>query len=229
MIALGIDTSLTASSAAILRDGGVIGHARLDSARGQADSLFGLIEEACRTAEVSYADIERIGVAVGPGSFTGIRVGVAAARGLGLALGVPVIGVSTFEALAIAASEKSGATLPRNSRFLIAIDARRGEIYAQAFCMGESGPEASGEATTLRLVDAAKESASLPRALFGSGAPLLAAQSPQNRLSADTLSGHPDARVVALLTTGRPAPAFPPSPFYLRAPDAKLPSAVALA
>lgn len=98
-----------------------------DMAQGQAERIFPALAELLGRNRLAYADLKRIAVTTGPGSFTGLRIGLSAARGLGLALGVPVIGVPTLLALSLAAQCRPAAVL---------IDARREEAYFQAF----SGP-----------------------------------------------------------------------------------------
>lgn len=99
--------------------------------KGQAERLIPLLEELLSDAGLAWPDICIIGIGTGPGNFTGVRISVAAARGLALGLGIPAIGVSAFEAMAF------GATLPVS----VVMDARRDEVYMQRF--GDGGPEAA--------------------------------------------------------------------------------------
>jgi len=179
--------------------------------KGHAEQLMQVIEEALAGARVDYGDIERIAVAVGPGSFTGVRVGVAAARGLALALSVPAVGISTLAALA-ADAQSAHPACP----VLVAIDARRGEIYWQRF-------DGSGMAVTQPCA-APLESALPHRAghlLAGNAAPLLVEPSgsaPRKPVGPVAATAH----IATYARLGAEAiPGAPPRPLYLRAPDAK--------
>ncbi len=118
---LAFDTSAAHCAAALLRGGQIIAHIHEEMARGQAERLFPLLEEILAAGGLSWADLDAIGVGIGPGNFTGIRISVAAARGLALSLSKPAIGISRLEAQAHG--------LPRPIWSLI--DARRDHVYAQ--------------------------------------------------------------------------------------------------
>ncbi|WP_373050845.1 tRNA (adenosine(37)-N6)-threonylcarbamoyltransferase complex dimerization subunit type 1 TsaB [Thalassovita aquimarina] len=98
---LGFDTSAAHCAAALLSGDRVIAARAEDMGRGQAERLFPLLEQVLAEGGVNWADLDAIGVGVGPGNFTGIRISVSAARGLALALDIPVIGVNSFEAIAL--------------------------------------------------------------------------------------------------------------------------------
>ena len=100
-LVLGFDASQAHCAAALLRGDAVLARAREPMARGQAERLFPLVEAMLRDAGLGFGDLAGIGVCTGPGTFTGARVGVAAARGLALALGMPAIGVTALEAAAL--------------------------------------------------------------------------------------------------------------------------------
>ena len=91
---LGIDTSAAACSAALWRDGAVIAREHAAMARGHAESLMPMVERVMRGA--AYESLDAVAVTAGPGAFTGLRIGLAAARGIALAAGIPAIGVSAF-------------------------------------------------------------------------------------------------------------------------------------
>jgi tRNA threonylcarbamoyladenosine biosynthesis protein TsaB len=209
MIVLGLDTCLAACSVAVLDGARVLAHERLSMARGHQEALAPMAERVMAAAGVDFARLDRIGVTVGPGSFTGLRVGVAFAKGLGAALSRPVVGVGTLEALA---AEAAGLVFS-------VIDARRDQVYLQAFEDGRAlmAPDAlTAEVAAARL---AELSQGRPFTLVGSGAALLAGFAPSAAVIA---AEGADARTVARLAAARePAPL---KPLYLRAPDAKLPA-----
>lgn len=199
MIILALDTCLNACSVAVTDGDHVLAYRREAMARGHQERLAPMAEAAMADAGLPMSAIARVAVTVGPGSFTGLRVGIAFAKGLGSALGVPVVGVGSLEALAAEADGPAAGV----------IDARRDQVYLQ---LPLSEPE------VLPLTEArARLNAQPPLKLVGSGAPLLA----RHGDSVLTPEGC-DARIVARIAAARqPAPL---TPLYLRAPDAKLPA-----
>ena len=211
MIVLGIDTALGACSAAVTRDGAVLAAASEPMARGHQERLAPLAQTVMQEAGLAFAALDRIGVTVGPGSFTGLRVGLAFGKGLGLALGRPCIGIGSLEALA--ASE------PGPGLTAAVIDAKRGQVYLQLFDGGAAlmAPDAlSVEIAVARIAELWRGG---PVRLVGPGAALLAGVSPEIRI---VERAAPDPLAICALAAARPAGA-PPRPLYLRAPDAKLP------
>ena len=213
MLLLALDTALEACSVAILRDGRVVAARSEPMPRGHQERLAPLIDELMAEAGLCFSALDRIGVTVGPGSFTGLRVGLAFAKGLGFALGRPVVGVGALEALA--------ASTGSDGFVAAVIDARRDQVYVQGFSAGK----AVTEPQALALKDAAdlliKVDRSGPTVLAGSGARLLAKVFPKAVID-DRAGADPVA--LAHLVARAPEPTGPPEPLYLRAPDAKLPA-----
>jgi tRNA threonylcarbamoyladenosine biosynthesis protein TsaB len=129
---LAFDTSAAHCVAGLLLGDRVLAVRSEVLAVGQADILVPMLEEVLAEGGVGWADLTAIGVGIGPGNFTGIRISVAAARGLALALEIPAIGVSVFEALAFGS----------NGDVLVTLDGRLGRIYAQGFRDGVAADDA---------------------------------------------------------------------------------------
>ena len=129
MITLAFDTCLTACTAAVLEDERVLVSRVEPMARGHQERLAPLVYEVMAEAELSFDRLDRIGVTIGPGSFTGLRVGLAFAKGLGAALDRPVIGIGVLEALA--------EPFEGPSVVFSVLDAKRGQVYLQAFAGGK--------------------------------------------------------------------------------------------
>jgi len=215
MIILAIDTvaSLCAACVWDTQGGRELGRSVRDPGKGHAELLMAVIGEALATAGTSYAGLRGVAVAVGPGSFTGIRVGVAAARGLALALGIPSTGVTTLDALAEEARELH----PRRP-VLAAIDARRDEFYVAAFD-ADGRPEAKPAAMSLPATVELLRRLDDP-VLAGSAAPALVASAGGAWDVASTLPTA-DIAVYARLAAKRGFSGEKPRPLYLREADAK--------
>jgi len=218
---LAFDSATSACSAAIWRDGEIPARRFVAMERGQSEALIPMVVEVLKEAGLSYAEIDFIAVTVGPGSFTGVRIGLAAARGMALAGGLPVIGVTTFEAVAkgVGAAERAGRGL------VVAIDAKRTDIYAQSF-----GPDlaALGPPAAVMPEVLAKALPAGPLLVAGDGAaqlrPALEAAD-RDRIRFASGSGAPDAAHIAALAAERTVTATvdaAPRPLYLRPPDARL-------
>jgi tRNA threonylcarbamoyladenosine biosynthesis protein TsaB len=221
---LAVDTALGACSAAIVAEGKTLAHEHLLMARGHAEALAPMVDALMRGAGVPFASLDRIAVTTGPGTFTGQRVGLAFARALGLGLKRPVIGVTTLDAMAQEALEKS----PGMAWSLAAADAKRGEIYLGARSVGNGiliSPELIALETIVeRIAGLAREHGAM--VLAGTAADAVKLLLDRAGLqSSDSLVRQPDAVFVAKLATDAPD-GPPPKPLYLRAPDAKLPGAV---
>jgi tRNA threonylcarbamoyladenosine biosynthesis protein TsaB len=179
--------------------------------KGHSERIAGFARDAATEAGVAFGDLDRIGVTVGPGSFTGLRVGLAFAQGLAAALGRPAVGISTLDALA--ASAGSAATTAA------LIDARRGQVYAR-FWKGER-PLGGPEALTLGVAAARIEAMGPDAVLVGSGAVLFVEAAKGLRRQA--LDG-PTPEALARLAAAADPVETPPRPLYLRAPDATPPT-----
>ena len=207
---LALDTCLGACSAAVLQDDRVLAARSEFMERGHQERLAPLVRELAEEAGVAFGDLDRIGVTVGPGSFTGLRVGLAFAKGMGLALRVPVVGVGSLAALA--------ATAAPAGLVAAAVDARREQLYLQLFRDGAPlhDAEAATAENAVARVQAQARGGEL--VIAGSGARLLAGAFPEARVL-DLAAPNPVA--VGRLAAASSEPA---RPLYLRAPDAKLPS-----
>jgi tRNA threonylcarbamoyladenosine biosynthesis protein TsaB len=220
---LGFDTATSACSVALWRSGAVVARRFEPMARGQSERLMPMIREVLDEAGVAFADLDLLAVTRGPGAFTGLRIGLAAARGLALATGLPCLGVTTLDALACAvpAEEIAGRAL------LAVIDAKRADLYAQVF---DAGLEPLGPPAALlpEALPSLLESAKGPLVVVGDGArralgPLRAAGI---EIVESRALGVPDAAVVCRLAHRRrdtAQPGVPPQPLYLLPPSTTTP------
>ena len=219
MLTLGLDTALQRCSVAILRDGKVLSDRGAGMERGHAEHLAPMAAAALAEAGVGVKDLERIGVVVGPGGFTGVRVGLSFARGLAIGVDIPVVGVTSLAALAA-----NVADAPQGALIAPVIDARRAQVYAALYAPGGAArvpPFVAAPEEALKMLT--DEAAGAKVALVGTGAALLGGTPPGWRRAASP--DQIDSKVVARLAAAAPAPAGPPAPLYLRAPDAKPPGA----
>ncbi|GGA89666.1 tRNA (adenosine(37)-N6)-threonylcarbamoyltransferase complex dimerization subunit type 1 TsaB [Brucella endophytica] len=212
---LSLDTAASFCAAAIYDadEGRLLASASENIGKGHAEVLMAYVERALQEANIGLDAIDRIAVNVGPGSFTGVRIGVSAARGFALALSRPAIGVTAFEGLSREALDSHP-----EKPVLVAIDAHRGEIYAQEFgtdgvVLGE--PIAGNPEDVLALLGGLPQSP----VLAGSAAARL------NELLAEPLPIAGDSATARIETYARIAasrePGEAPKPLYLRGPDAK--------
>jgi tRNA threonylcarbamoyladenosine biosynthesis protein TsaB len=217
MISLAIDTSAHLCAAALHDSSGdaILSQASEDIGRGHAERLMDVIAGVLAQARVEYSGIGRVIVTTGPGSFTGIRVGLATARGIALGLGIDARGVSVLEAAALAAREGSGECAA--SPLLAVMDARRGEAYCQVFDGGDPAPEPFVAAYHQLLPLLASRGDWL---LCGSGAQHLNDAAGAGFRMLHELAAVPIA-TIARLGASSQSPAARPEPLYLRAPDAK--------
>jgi tRNA threonylcarbamoyl adenosine modification protein YeaZ len=225
MRVLAIDTALESCSVAVLDTArsAMMASEQIVMARGHAEALMPLIARTMDRAHADFKDIDRIAVTVGPGSFTGMRVGIAAARGIALASGKPAVGLSTLAAYA-APYIASEDTKP----IVVAIDARHEHVYLQVFAPG--GRTLVGARITPLREALRVASTGAPR-LVGTGAKMLAAAWPTGEQppSAVEDKGAPDIDWVARLGAAATDITTAPKPLYLRAPDAQPQHAAQLA
>lgn len=212
---LAIDTAAAACSAAVWDHGASVEHV-VPMARGHAEALLPMVQDVMRLAGCGFADLDAVAVSVGPGAFTGLRVGLAAARGIALAAGVPCFGVSTLEAIAAAVDWQAAA----GRTLLVALDTKRGDYYTQVFQDGRSlAPPAIASADGCLGIAAAAGKGVL---LAGDCCEDLAAAFGRSGIEVEVpaLPPHPTAGRVAALAAGRwlagERPCAPPSPVYLR-------------
>jgi tRNA threonylcarbamoyladenosine biosynthesis protein TsaB len=223
MKVLAFDSSGAACSAAIRDgDGRLLAQRFQPLARGHAEFLMPMLRDVMAEAGLAFSGLDLIAVTTGPGSFTGIRVGLAAARGLALASALPLLGLTAFEAIAAAVSpaERRGGVL------IVAIDSRRDDLFIQSFAADGaalSAPAAVGPAALAEAVPAgdlvlAGDGAARARdALAALGRSALLARA----------DGPPDAADIAGLALARWHPGTRPAlplPLYLRPPDVTMPS-----
>lgn len=209
MIVLALDTAGINCSAAIYDSsaGKILAEVVETIGKGHAERLMAIVDDALAGAGLDLQQLQRVAVTIGPGSFTGIRVGVAAARGFALSLGIEAVGVTTLAALAARHLQ----TAPGRN-VVAAMDAKRGEVYAQVFA--PDGRPLT-DAAELAIAEAAALLVEYHADVTGSGAPLLLGE---------TTGGEPDnfpIALVARLAAEIPQGAEKPRPLYLRAPDAK--------
>jgi len=207
---LAFDCAGAGCAAALTADGKTLAARTVLAERGHAQLLIPLLSGLLDEAGLAFGDIDRFAVTTGPGSFTGIRVALAAAHGLALGTGKPIVGVTVFEAMA--AAPRTAAT-----RLLVAIDSRRAELFVQLF-------DAMG-------VPLAEPAMLAPEAVAGWAGPgALTLTGDAAALVAPHLAGmidngpeswaaRVDPEIVARLAADRPV-GPPPAPFYLRPPDA---------
>jgi tRNA threonylcarbamoyladenosine biosynthesis protein TsaB len=222
---LAIDTALEACSVAVLDNEptAIVAHESLAMTRGHAEALMPMISRVLLRARVAVGDLDRIAVTTGPGSFTGLRVGISAARGLALASGKPAVGVTTLNAYAApyVAADRS---LP----VVVAIDARHEQVYLQV--VGTAG-RTLVQPRLVPLREALRVAAAEGARVVGTAANLIASAWPPGVAPPGTVDQRmaPDIDWVARLGAIAALTGEPPKPLYLRAPDAQPQDAAQLA
>ncbi len=223
---LAMDTATSACSVALWCDGTIIQHRLSAMTRGQAEALAPMVADVLDASDSVAADLDLLAVTIGPGAFTGLRIGLAMARAMALALKIPCLGLTTTEAIAAAVEDTAWPT----GTLLVALDSKRSDMYVQTFSkpgQATAAPQAvepenlaawmAGAARPISVVGDATVQALTVLAEVGVEAFAVPA------------SGVADAGVVAALAARRWStgdhgdPLAPVGPLYLRPPDAKLP------
>ncbi|NTF40721.1 tRNA (adenosine(37)-N6)-threonylcarbamoyltransferase complex dimerization subunit type 1 TsaB [Rhizobium rhizogenes] len=208
MIVLALDTAGVDCAAAVYDSGSdsVMGEVTETIGRGHAEHLMHVVDEALAKAGTALSVVERVVVSVGPGSFTGIRIGVAAARGFALSLNVPAVGVTTLEVMAAAARQQNP-----GKPVLAAIDAKREEIYLQGF---DANGDPLDEARAVTIDEARIIAGAFDGIVVGTAVARLSDAPPAERPDAFPIA------VIARLGAAKPV-SEKPKPLYLRGPDAR--------
>lgn len=212
MLWLALDTCLDQCAGAVVEDGRARAVARIAMSRGHAEQIAPLAADLMREAGATFGDLDAVAVTTGPGSFTGVRVGVAFARGLALARAIPVTGVTSLEVVARQAGE-AGLRLAVHRAAL-------GQVFAAAYHNGIEVLAPQRLDPDKLVVHMAAESG----LVAGTAADLVMARLGDRwRRAEDDL---PDPIALARLALERPLSNVAPHPTYLRPPDAKLPGGV---
>ena len=224
---LSFDTTLETCSVAVTDGGACLAHRAERLGRGHAEALLPMIGTVMADAGINYSSLDVVAVTIGPGTFTGQRIGLAAARGIGLAQDIPVQGVTTLSAIAYGLSV-DGLVNAGEDR-LVALDARRGEIYVQSFPEPLIWPHIITEPAAVPVADVGHHIPKGPCVIAGTGVQLVEENctEPSAGIRYLTTPNEADALHVAALAAQTIAvnglPTTPPAPLYLRGPDAKLP------
>src|SRR6202035_212038 len=217
MLILAIDTALDACSAGVLdtEAGQLIAQESQAMRRGHAEALMPLIARVIGQSGVSFAALDRIAVTTGPGSFTGLRVGLSAARGIALAAGKPAVGLTTLTAYAAAVVSESG-----QHPIVSAVDARHDQVYFQVVSGNGGSLIRPRIAPIEEALDASRFGA--PH-LVGNAADILSRRWPVDAPPPFKVDAQPapDIAWVAWLGAAVSPNTAPARPYYLRAPDAK--------
>ncbi|HEX4554203.1 MAG TPA: tRNA (adenosine(37)-N6)-threonylcarbamoyltransferase complex dimerization subunit type 1 TsaB [Xanthobacteraceae bacterium] len=217
MRVLAIDTALEACSAAVLdtERGGILASESIPMLRGHAEALLPLVSRVMTEAGMEFTALDRVAVTVGPGSFTGLRVGVSAARGIAVAAGKPAVGLTTLAALAA-----PYIAIDDMTPLVAAIDARNDQVYMQMF--GAAGRSLI-QPRVASLRDAVRDAANARARLVGSAAAMMAAAWPASVQPPPVVDAAraPIIDWVAHLGAAAAQALSLPKPLYLRAPDAQ--------
>lgn len=228
MITLGLDTATSACAVALwdAASGRVLAVRAEQMQRGLAEKLVPMVNEVLADAGITYGDIGRIGVTVGPGTFTGLRVGLAAARGFALAADCPLVGVTTLEA-AVAGLDPA---TRRAQTLLAAIESRRDDLFVQPFTetlapLGEAADVLPGDLPAwasaqlppgpLLIVGDAAQRAAAALGPWSAPVQVVVTEGAAEALATARIAAAQDAAGIARRIA---------DPFYLRPPDVTLPN-----
>jgi len=225
MRVLAIDTALAACSAAVFDSdaGEALASETQAITRGHAEALMPLIARVMDQARIEFSDLDRVAVTTGPGSFTGMRVGISAARGIALAAAKPVIGLTTLAAYAAPLLAQDDST-----PVAVVIDARHEHVYLQVFGRGGRTLVPPRIAS---VTEAMRNASVAPTRIVGDAANLVAAAWPATEPAPKLVENlpAPDIAWVARLGVTALENQAAPKPVYLRAPDAQPQDAARLA
>ena len=209
---LALDTAMAACSVAVIDTEHELPLAYMFVAmeRGHAEALAPMTRAVMAEAGLNFADLNRIAVTTGPGTFTGVRIGLAMARGLGLALNIPVVGLDTLSAIAANVTAE-------DSPILVVADARKDEVYGALFAADHRVSRAPA------IIPVAQGAEDVPEGsiILGTGADAVMARSGRSDLVRSRAGDLPVAANFARATALLPVPLAMPAPLYLRAADAK--------
>lgn len=223
-VVLALDSAGSACSVAVGLGEMVVAEERIETMHGQAEAILPLVDKTMREAGQVPAALDLVVVTVGPGSFTGIRVGLAAARGIALATGARLLGVTSFDAVAAAAALSDFS----DTRFLlIALESRREDLYVQFFdAHGDPIHKAVAIMPVMLGVAVAATVGARPLLIAGDAAPRASAalaQRPDTAVFADSAPGAVGTLRAGLRQLRLGKAAAVPRPLYLRPPDVTLP------
>ncbi len=220
---LALDAAGRACSVAVCRGAEVLGRRFEPMSRGQSERLLPMVREVMDEARVDFADLDGLAVTRGPGAFTGVRIGLAAARGLALARNLPLVGVTCFEAVAAAVEAALPPAEFAGHSLVVLLDAKRADLYVQAFC-GRRPLDAP------RALRPEQLSAALPEGPLLIAGDAVGQAEPALRAAGRVLARAPveavDAVAVARCAARRPLPPPGddlPAALYLRPPDVTRP------
>jgi tRNA threonylcarbamoyladenosine biosynthesis protein TsaB len=224
-IILALDTAGLACSVAVAAGNTVLGAERIDSVHGQAEALLPMVDRVMATSRLAPAALDLIAATVGPGSFTGIRVGLAAARGIALATGAQLVGVTSFEAVVAGCAQRDRAG--RNS-LLVSLESRREDLYAQLFDPSDNPLNAGSALLPADLVDAVNMTIDQGPLLIAGDAALRATEALEGRFEIVLLEDSAADAIGVLraalrrIRLGQTDSSI--RPLYLRSPDVTLPA-----